>query len=117
LVTIEQLHAELLFKIGDRVADRGCSAPEPAARRRETARLDHRKENGELIEARHPRSRHFRFLERYPQYFMAIAERGERLISRLERRGRSEQVETATTVETAFGPIATTEPGPALTPE
>src|SRR5438132_7667381 len=63
----------------DRVADRRCSAPEPAARRRETARLDHRKENGELIEARHPRSRHFKFLEQYPQYFMAIAERGERL--------------------------------------
>ena len=77
LVTIEQSHAELLLEIGDRVADRRCSAPEPTARRRETARLDHRKENGELIEAGHPRSLHFKFLERHPQYFMAITERGE----------------------------------------
>jgi len=50
-----------LLEIGDRVVDRRRSAPEPTARRRETARLDHRKENGELIEAGHPRSLHFKF--------------------------------------------------------
>jgi hypothetical protein len=61
LVAIEQLHPELLLEIGDRVADRRRSAPAPTARRRETARLDHRKENGELVEAGHPRSLHFKF--------------------------------------------------------
>jgi hypothetical protein len=58
------------------LADRRCSAPKPEARRRETARLDHRKENGELIAARHSRSRHFKLLEQYLQHFMAISERG-----------------------------------------
>jgi len=63
--------------VGNRVADRRCSAPEPTTRRRKTARLDHRKENGQLIETGHPRSLHFKFLERYPQCFMTSAERGE----------------------------------------
>jgi hypothetical protein len=39
LIAIEQLYAELLLEIGDRVADRRCSAPEPTARRRENCPL------------------------------------------------------------------------------
>jgi hypothetical protein len=76
-IAIEQLHAELLFQVGDRVADRGCGAPELTACRRKTSPLDHGDKHGELLETRHPRSRHFYFLEQCLRYFTAIPEQGE----------------------------------------
>jgi hypothetical protein len=66
LVTIEQCQAELLLNMSNRVADRGRRAPEPATRRRKTARLDYRKENSELIKAGHARILHFKALNSTP---------------------------------------------------
>ena len=61
LIAIEQQHAELLFQIRDRIADRRCRPSEPTARRRETSRFDHREEHGELIDAGHAPVAAFQF--------------------------------------------------------
>jgi hypothetical protein len=48
--SIEQFHAELAFKIGQRLTHHGLSATQAAAGRRETALIRGRNESAQLIQ-------------------------------------------------------------------